>query len=125
MGIGGRGLGCWWGSEGMRICVWHCQLHCSCMRVPPSNPCLPRCSQVWAVRENVSELVLGKSATYLPNGGFYQLTAALVAVAYGLSVVVPSGAHSCLPVSQHLLRALHRTLLTLRSPALCAAQCFH
>lgn len=90
------------------------------MRVPPSNHRLPRCSQVWAVRENVSELVLGKSATYLPNGGFYQLTAALVAVAYGLSVVVPSGAHSCLPVRQHLLRALHRTLLTLLP---CSVRC--
>jgi hypothetical protein len=47
--------------------------------------------QVWAVRDNVSELVLGVSAAHLAVAPYYSLTFALVAFAYGLSIVIPSG----------------------------------
>lgn len=46
--------------------------------------------QVWAVRENVSEMVYKRHALQLRPFVYYQTTAVLVAVAYGLSVVVPS-----------------------------------
>lgn len=47
-------------------------------------------AQVWAVRENLSELALGLPAARLSAVPFYSGTAALVLGAYGLSTLIPS-----------------------------------
>ncbi|EFN57306.1 hypothetical protein CHLNCDRAFT_51413 [Chlorella variabilis] len=46
--------------------------------------------KVWAVREAVVEMVVQRPAAHLPPGPFYAITAALVALAYFISVLVPS-----------------------------------
>ncbi|GAB4819195.1 hypothetical protein N2152v2_006241 [Parachlorella kessleri] len=46
--------------------------------------------KVWAVRDNVAELALGVTACQLPLVHYYGLTYLLVALAYGLSIVIPS-----------------------------------
>jgi len=45
---------------------------------------------VWAVRENLVELIFGMAVQRLSNPAFYGLTALLVAAAFGISIFVPS-----------------------------------
>lgn len=46
--------------------------------------------KVWALRDSLSELALGRPALSLPPHTFYSLTYGLSAMAWGLSVLIPS-----------------------------------
>jgi hypothetical protein len=72
---------------------------CNVPAIPtgPSSPCAwaplrpyRRVLQVWAVRENLSEMMFGVQALALPRATFYMMTLVIVAAALGLSIVVPS-----------------------------------
>lgn len=73
-----------------------------CTLCSPACSCLGRrLVQVWAVRDNVSELAFGKPAMQLLKWEFYLLTFVLVAIAYLLSIFIPSGVYSINPYLSH------------------------